>query len=139
MDVYLGEHPSTSNIEHQEGYVLICERFYKEAEPAVLQVTERMLREKFSGRGRDADAALKAAIAKATDGLLYGYFMNTSNKALRVSRAFDLVSSVQKDKSLVAQVVQAFTVADLNQGMFNSSSKKPQQKPELPGIRPAIR
>jgi hypothetical protein len=134
MDIYLGEHPSNSAIEHQEGYALICQRLYKEAEATVKVVSERVFFEKSSASGPDADTAVKNAVAKATDGLAYTYFMNSSYKAMRVGRAYDLVCAKTTD-NLGQAVDRAFRVAELNPGVFNKSSKQKQSMHAKASIR----
>jgi hypothetical protein len=123
MDIYLGEHPTAGEVEHQEGYALICERFYKNAEPTLKSVWEAVVPEKISATGPDADTAVKNAIAKATNGLAFSYFMNSSFRAQRVGRAYDMVCA-QTSNRLGEAVNLAFFIAEKNQGAFNKSMKQ---------------
>ena len=128
MDIYLGEHPTAGQIEQQEGYALICERFYKDAEPTLKTVSEGVFTQKISANGPDADAAVRNAVAKATDSLAFNYFMNSGFRAQRVGRAYDLVRS-QSRYGLGEAVGLAFRIADKNQGAFNKSAKEQKAAP----------
>jgi hypothetical protein len=123
MDIFLGEHPSPSEIERQEGYALICQRYYNQVESTVKAVFENEVANKISAEGPDPDTALKNAVSKASSGLAYSYYMNSGYKALRVGRAYDLICSLT-NFPLPAAINRAFELATLRPSAFNSPLKK---------------
>jgi hypothetical protein len=124
MDIFLGEHPSPSEIERGEAYAMICERIYKDAGSTVDALTESLYAYAIESEGSDREKAVSRALTKAKLTFDICYFYNANLKAQRVTRAFDFVSSRSK-VSLAQAVDQAFVLADKYPQYFNKRPRRP--------------
>jgi len=133
MDIYLGEHPTPGDIERHEGYALICQRLYKDSEAATQTAANQLFAQKISARGPTAEGAVQNALTKAVLGFESSYFMNSGNKAQRLSRAYDLVCAQATVTELTAAVNESFRIIELNPGIFNKPRSA--QRPPRPFSR----